>query len=298
MAVDLHPPDAVRSWLLPARTPILLKRPAEVMGIINVTPDSFSDGGAHRDQEAAAEAGARMRAHGAAWIDVGGESTRPGAEAVPSELEIRRVIPAIRALLAQDGAARVSVDTSKPEVAREALAAGALMVNDVTAARDPRMLEVVAEAACPLVLMHMQGAPSTMQRTPHYRDVVGEVEEFFRERLRAAEAAGVPASRIVLDPGIGFGKTVAHNLALLRSLPRLERAFDRPLVVGVSRKSFIARLVGAPASDPPASRDGASHVLHGLLARSCALLRVHDVPGAVAACRLAQAVAGEWHPHA
>ncbi len=297
MPVDVHPLDAVRSWTVPTTRPLSFRRPAEIMGILNLTPDSFSDGGLHLHPEAAAAGGTAMLEAGAAWIDLGGESTRPGSSQVSLATELERVLPALELLRARHPLARISIDTTKPEVARQALLLGADMINDISAAAAPGMLEVVAEAGCPLVLMHMQGTPASMQRSPQYRDLVGEVEGFFAERLRACERHGIPAGRLVLDPGIGFGKTLAHNLQLLRSLPRFERTFDLPLLVGVSRKSFIARITGASSDQPPASRDQASHVLHALLARSCALLRVHDVPGAVIACRLSAATAGDWHPH-
>jgi dihydropteroate synthase len=293
MSVETAPMQEARSWTMPGRRPLTFRRPAEVMGVLNVTPDSFSDGGLNLDPEAAAESGAAMVAAGAAWLDLGGESTRPGAESVSAEAELARVLPALERLRARLPEARISVDTSKGEVARRALAAGADLINDIAAGADPRLLEAVAEARCPLVLMHMQGSPATMQRAPRYDDLVGEVEAFLEARLKAAEHAGVPRAMIVLDPGIGFGKTVAHNLELLRALPRLGRAFDRPLLVGLSRKSFIAKLIGGQPT--LAERDRASHVLHGLIARDCSLLRVHDVPGAIAACRLAAAYDGAEH---
>jgi len=271
------------------------------MGILNVTPDSFSDGGSYADPSVACSQGLLMAAAGAAWIDVGGESTRPGAAGISEQLERERVIPAVEALAEALNRTHpqvmISCDTSKPGVARRALQAGARMINDVTAGMHPEMFEVVAAAGCPLVLMHMQGTPATMQRSPHYQDLLGEIESFFEERLKAAEAGGVQRSMVVLDPGIGFGKTLAQNLQLLRALPRLSRAFGRPLLVGISRKSFIARLAGLPAEAPPSARDPASHLLHGALSRDCALLRVHDVPGAVLACRMAAALAGDWTPH-
>ncbi len=266
-----------------------LRLPAEVMGIINATPDSFSDGGLSDEPAAAVAVGLAMVAAGAAWLDVGGESSRPGSLPVSQAEELSRVLPVIRALRERLPTVPISIDTCKAEVAREALAAGASMVNDIRAGADPAMFAVVAEAQCPLVLMHMQGNPATMQRAPHYRDLVGEVEAFFAERMKAAAAAGVTTEMLLLDPGIGFGKTVAHNLALLRSLPRLGRAFDRPLLVGLSRKSFIAKVLGERG---PASSDAASHILHALVAADCSLLRVHDVAGAVAACRLAGAHSG------
>jgi dihydropteroate synthase len=287
MSVETPPMQEARAWTLPGRRPLTLKRPAEVMGVINVTPDSFSDGGRHLDPEAAAAAGASMVAAGAAWLDIGGESTRPGAAGVSADEELSRVLPALERIRERLPEARISVDTSKGAVARRALAAGADLINDIAAGADPLLLEAVAEARCPLVLMHMQGTPETMQRAPRYDDLIGEVEAFLEQRLKAAERAGVPRGMIVLDPGIGFGKSVEHNLELLRALPRLSQAFDRPLLIGLSRKSFIAKLLGGQPK--LAERDQASHVLHGLIARDCSLLRVHDVPGAIAALRLAGA---------
>jgi len=301
MAADPHVLDSTRTWTLPARHGVVFKRPSEVMGILNVTPDSFSDGGSYADATTACAQGLRMAEAGAAWIDIGGESTRPGAASVPEDLERERVIPAVEALAAalarHHPQVLISCDTSKPGVARRALQAGCRMINDVTAGSNPEMFEVVAAAGCPLVVMHMQGTPATMQRSPHYQDLLGEIEAFFEERLKVAEACGVQRSMVVLDPGIGFGKTLAQNLQLLRALPRLSRSFGRPLLVGISRKSFIGRLAGLSADLPPSARDSASHILHAALSRECALLRVHDVPGAVLACRMAAALAGDWTPH-
>jgi dihydropteroate synthase len=301
MAADPQLMDSQRTWTLPTRHALAFRRPSEVMGIINVTPDSFSDGGVHLDADLAVAAGLRMAQAGAAWIDVGGESSRPGAAPVPLERECERVLPVVErlasALSQLHPQVQVSIDTTKPEVARRALRAGARLVNDITGARDPAMLEVVAAAGAPLVIMHMQGTPQTMQRAPHYQDLLGEIESFFEERLKAAESAGVSRAMCLLDPGIGFGKTLVQNVQLLRSLPRLSRAFDRPLVVGISRKSFIAKLIGLPAQAQADTRDAPSHILHALLARECSLMRVHDVPGAVMACRLSGALTGEWSRH-
>ncbi|MCK6489113.1 MAG: dihydropteroate synthase [Planctomycetes bacterium] len=272
-----------RSDRLPAGPPALL------MGILNATPDSFSDGGRHLDPGAAVAAGLAMAAAGAAWLDVGGESTRPGAAAVDAAEEIRRVVPVVAGLRRAGVAAGISIDTSKAAVAAAALDAGAELVNDVSAGDDPAMLPLIAARGAACCLMHRQGLPPTMQARPDYRDVVDEVGSHLAARLAAALAAGVPAHRVLLDPGIGFGKTVAHNLALLRALPALATRLGRPLLVGVSRKSLLAAL--ADASCPADRRDGPSHILHALLASRCAMLRVHDVAGAAAALRLAAAVA-------
>lgn len=254
------------------------------MGILNATPDSFSDGGRHAGPDAALAMAREMVAAGAAWLDVGGESTRPGAEPVTAERELERVLPVLEALRGADLTAAISIDTAKASVAAAALDAGAVLVNDVTAAVDPEMLGVVASAGAGLCLMHMQGQPRTMQDAPRYGSVVDEVEAFLADRMAAARRAGIADEQLVLDPGIGFGKTLAHNLALLRALPRLERALGRPLLVGVSRKRMIPAMLGVDLL--PEARDPASHLLHVQLAPHCALLRVHDVPGAAAALRL------------
>jgi dihydropteroate synthase len=243
-----------------------------LMGVLNVTPDSFSDGGAFADLETALLHGRRMAAEGAAIVDVGGESTRPGARPVSAELELARVLPVIAGLAAEG--IPVSVDTSKAEVARAALIAGAVLVNDVTALRgDPEMASVIADAGADLCLMHMLGEPRTMQDAPTYRDVVAEVESFLAERAEVAVAAGVREERLVLDPGIGFGKTLAHNLELLRALPRLARL--GPLLLGVSRKRFLGALTGREiAADRVAASVAAALYCYRGGAR---LLRVHDV---------------------
>jgi dihydropteroate synthase len=284
---------ATRTWTVGGRRPVTVRQPAGLMGVINATPDSFSDGGSLPDAGAAAAAGERMVAAGAAWLDVGGASSRPGAAIVAAAVELARVLPVIRALRARGVAVPVSIDSCHAEVARAALEAGADAINDISAGADPDMFALAASWRCPLILMHMQGPPATMQQDPHYADVVGEVEHHLAGRMRAALAGGVAESALLLDPGIGFGKRLEHNLALLRALPRLA-GLGRPLVVGISRKSFIASLLGEPAGARPArERDGASHVLHALLAGSCALLRVHDVPGAAAALTLARALAAQ-----
>jgi len=257
------------------------------MGVVNVTPDSFSDGGLYLDPEAAIAHGEELAAAGAAILDVGGESTRPGAEEVAEAEELRRVVPVISGLAGSG--AEVSVDTSKAAVAAAALDAGATIVNDVTALRgDPEMAALCAERGATVVLMHMLGDPRTMQRDPSYTDVVAEVGAFLAERLQLAVAAGIAEERIWLDPGIGFGKTAEHNLELLRRLPELRR-LGRPLVVGTSRKSFIGRLDGSPASERLGGTI-ASSVLAA--AEGAEVLRVHDVAEVAEAMKLAGAVLG------
>lgn len=257
------------------------------MGVVNVTPDSFSDGGLYLDPEAAIAHGEELAAAGAAILDVGGESTRPGAEPVDAEEELRRVRPVIERLAG--GEAAISVDTSKAAVARAALDAGAEIVNDVTALRgDPEMAALCAERGATVVLMHMRGEPPTMQDDPAYDDVVAEVGDFLGERLRAAVGAGIEEERIWLDPGIGFGKTAAHNLELLARLPELT-ALGRPLVIGASRKGFIGRIDGSA----PGERLGGTIAASVLAAAGGAeVLRVHDVRELAQALRLATAVLG------
>ena len=258
------------------------------MGILNVTPDSFSDGGVHfGDPDAAAASARGMIAAGAAIIDLGGESTRPGADGVPLDEELRRVVPVLERL----GGVPVSIDTAKAEVARRAVALGAEMVNDVTALRgDPELAGVVADSGAYLCLMHMLGEPRTMQRNPVYGDVASEVTAFLEERLRAAVDAGVPEARICLDPGIGFGKTVDHNVELLRNLDVVAR-LGRPILVGVSRKSSLGRLLG----DPGATRGTLAASLGAAVSafdHGAAIFRVHDVREHVEALTIAAAVEG------
>lgn len=245
---------------------------ALIMGVLNVTPDSFSDGGEFFATEAAVKHGREMVRSGAEIIDVGGESTRPGARPVAPNDEIERVLPVIRQL-ASSVAVAISVDTSKAVVARAALAAGATIINDVTGGRgDPEMFALVAERRAALIIMHMQGAPETMQLDPTYGDVVGEVADFFRQQFAQAVRCGMDPMCIAFDPGIGFGKTVAHNLELLANLPRLQ-VENRPLVVGVSRKSFLEKIPGLPSD-----RASATVAMTSLLrARGAHVLRVHDV---------------------
>ncbi len=259
--------------------------PVRLMGIVNVTPDSFSDGGRHVDPDGAHAFGLSLRDAGADVLDVGGESTRPGAEPVLDEIERARVVPVVAGLAPL---LPVSIDTSKASVATAALAAGACIVNDVSALRDPEMAAVVASSTAGLVLMHMRGRPATMQTGDlHSDDIVGEVMASLEERLTVAVRAGIPEERVALDPGIGFGKTVAQNIALLQAVPQLSR-LGRPLVYGISRKSFLGALTGRPVD----AREAASTAVHALLAASGVhVLRVHDVAGASDAVRVAAAVA-------
>jgi dihydropteroate synthase len=257
------------------------------MGVVNVTPDSFSDGGKHLEPSAAIAAGRRMLDEGAAIIDVGGESTRPGSTGVSAAEELRRVLPVLEGL---EGTP-VSIDTAKAEVARHALELGAELVNDVTALRgDPDLAELVAESGAYLCLMHMQGEPRTMQARPAYDDVVAEVASFLEERLRFAVAAGIAEERICLDPGIGFGKTVEQNFELVRRLD-VVTALGRPVVVGFSRKSSLGRILGDPAATTgPLSASLAAAV--AAYERGATIIRAHDVREHVEALKVAATVAG------
>jgi dihydropteroate synthase len=246
----------------------------ELMGVVNVTPDSFSDGGLFLDPEAAVAHGLELVAQGADIVDIGGESTRPGAEPVAEEEETARVVPVIEGLRSGAGDVRISVDTSKLGVARAAIAAGATLVNDVTALRAaPELAGLVADAGVDCCLMHMLGEPRTMQDDPRYDDVVDDVRAFLEERLAFAVAAGVPETRVMLDPGIGFGKTLEHNLELLRRLDEIV-AIGRPVVIGTSRKSFLGRITGREAGDRLPGTI-ATNVL--ALERGARMFRVHDV---------------------
>jgi dihydropteroate synthase len=245
-----------------------------LMGVINVTPDSFSDGGLYIDARAAIAHGLELVADGAAIVDIGGESTRPGAAPVSEDEERRRVLPVIEGLVSAGCPAQLSIDTSKGAVAASALDAGATLVNDVTALRgDPEMVAVIAATGAECCLMHMLGDPRTMQLDPSYEDVVGEVKEFLVQRMSFAVAHGVAEERIMLDPGIGFGKTVEHNLELLRRLDELVEV-GRPVVIGTSRKSFIGRLTGRDVNDRIAGTI-ATNVL--AYERGARVFRVHDV---------------------
>jgi dihydropteroate synthase len=256
------------------------------MGVVNVTPDSFSDGGLFLDADAAVEHGLRLLDEGADILDVGGESTRPGAEPVSEDEERRRVLPVIERL-AQGGDARLSIDTTKLGVARAALRAGATLVNDVSAFRfDPGMAALVAETGAGCCLMHMLGEPRTMQTDPRYDDVVSEVKAFLEERLGFAVSEGIDEDQVWLDPGIGFGKTVAHNLELLRRLEEIV-AIGRPVVVGTSRKSFLGKLAGGKPEGKRLPGTIATNVL--ALERGASVFRVHDVAQNVDALAVAAA---------
>ncbi len=245
-----------------------------VMGIVNVTPDSFSDGGLYLNHRSAVSHGSELEASGAVILDVGGESTRPGAQPVAEAEELRRVVPVIEGLREAGSGAQISIDTSKAAVAAAALTAGASLVNDVTALRaDPGMAEVVAAAGADCCLMHMLGEPRTMQRDPRYGDVVDDVKAFLDERLAFAVGRGIAEHCIALDPGIGFGKTTEHNLELLRRLDEL-LSLGRPLVIGTSRKSFLGRITARPIDDRIAATI-ATNVL--AYARGARIFRVHDV---------------------
>jgi len=256
-----------------------------VMGVVNVTPDSFSDGGVHFDPDIAAAAARRMFEEGAAVVDVGGESTRPGSDGVPLDEELRRVVPVLERLA---GDVPVSIDTAKAEIARRALALGAELVNDVTAFRgDPELAAVCAAHDVYVCLMHMQGAPRTMQLDPRYDDVAGEVAAFLEERLAFAVREGIHEDRICLDPGIGFGKTLEHNLELIRRLDVL-LALGRPVVIGFSRKSSLRRLVGDGGDDLVGASVAAAVSAYE---RGATILRVHDVKAHVDALTVASAFA-------
>ncbi len=242
-----------------------------MLGIVNVTPNSFSDGGRFLDSSRAIEHGLRLHGEGADFVDVGGESTRPGAQAVPAEEELRRVMPIVEALVRER--VRVSVDTLKPEVMRAAIAAGCSMINDVNAFRAPGAIDAVAASDVGVIVMHMQGTPATMQAAPRYDDVVAEVGAFLRERAAALEAAGVASERIVLDPGFGFGKTLEHNKALFRGIPALA-SLGYPILAGVSRKRMIGDITGRGVEER-----AVGSVVAALLAvqNGARLVRVHDV---------------------
>jgi dihydropteroate synthase len=289
-----------------------LSRHGMIMGVLNVTPDSFSDGGSFFDTSAAVRRGIEMAAEGAQIIDVGGESTRPGAEPVLASEELRRVIPVINGLHAQidvvancphlsplpegeedakapgEGQAFISIDTSKSEVAAQALDAGASIINDVTGGRgDPEMLSLAARKKAALIIMHMQGDPRTMQLVPCYDDVVSEVADFFLQQYGRALECGIDPMAIAFDPGIGFGKTLAHNIELLKNLEQL-RVQDRPLVVGVSRKSFLAKLTGeSEMKDRVEPTVALTAFLRG---RGADIFRVHDVKENLAALRVTEAM--------
>ncbi|MCA1813864.1 MAG: dihydropteroate synthase [Halobacteriales archaeon] len=258
-----------------------------VMGVVNVTPDSFSDGGRFLDPERAIAHGRQLLADGADILDVGGESTRPGAQPVSADEEVRRVLPVLLGL-AELGVP-LSIDTRQPEVARAALDAGASIVNDVEALARPGMAELCAERRCGVVLMHMQGQPQDMQRAPRYVDVVREVREFLLERAQLAAKHGIAREAICLDPGIGFGKTLEHNLALLRGLQELKMGF--PLLVGASRKGFLGKLTGVEEPEQRLSAGLAAAAL--AIAHGADIVRAHDVRATRDAARVADAIVGK-----
>jgi dihydropteroate synthase len=263
-----------------------LDRP-QVMGIVNVTPDSFSDGGAHATAEAAVVHALELAKEGADLLDIGGESTRPGAEEVPVEEELRRVIPVIEQL-AKRTSLPISIDTSKPEVMRAAVAAGAGMINDVYALRREGALEAAAALGVPVVLMHMQGEPRSMQQAPDYDDVVGDVHRFLTERLFAAEMSGIAKKNLIVDPGFGFGKNTRHNLALLAQLERFAE-LGVPVLAGLSRKRTLGELTGREAAQDRVFASVAAHLIAAQ--RGARLLRAHDVAATVDALKVWNAVA-------
>ena len=278
-------PARLNQWLLdPARPPL-------VMGVLNVTPDSFSDGGRFLDPGAAVAHAEAMAAEGADLIDVGGESTRPGSLPVDLAEQVRRVVPVLRALRNRLPDVAFSIDSTRADVAAAALDAGARVVNDVSAGRDdPEMLPLAARAGCPIVLMHMQGTPATMQLEPRYQDVTREVRQFLSERATVAQRAGITAERILVDPGIGFGKTVRHNLQLLRDIPLLARD-GRAVVVGASRKGFIGAITGEAADGGRAF--GTAATVAWSVSNGAAVVRVHDVAPMSQVVRMVQAIRGE-----
>jgi dihydropteroate synthase len=267
-----HPASPARQWSLPDGTMHFGPAP-KLMGIVNVTPDSFSDGGRWATVDRAVEHALQLVEQGADMVDVGGESTRPGSDPVPADEECRRVLPVIERV-AGSCTVPVSIDTSKAEVAERALGAGAAIVNDVTALTgDMRMLDVCARSACGVVVMHMQGRPKTMQANPQYTDVVREVCDYLSERVRILEQAGISGERVVIDPGIGFGKTAAHNLELLSNIGALHRV-GSPVLIGHSRKKFLQKVLGRPVEEVTAGTIGVAIAVAG---QGVQILRVHDV---------------------
>ena len=270
------------AWLLdPNRRPL-------VMGVLNVTPDSFSDGGRYLPVDAAAARAHAMAAEGADLIDIGGESTRPGSQRVDASEQLRRLLPVLRALRGRLDGTTLSIDTTLTAVAEAALDEGVHLINDISAGRDDAgMLRLAARRDCPIVLMHMQGKPATMQVAPTYSDVTAEVAQFLRERLDAAAAAGINPAKVLLDPGIGFGKTVDHNLELLSRTRDLASSLGRPLVVGTSRKGFIAKVL--PTADPSRLMGTAATVAWAV-ANGAAVVRVHDVGPMAQVVRMTRAI--------
>ncbi len=257
-----------------------------VMGVLNVTPDSFSDGGRFYDPVKAIQHGLKMAKEGADIIDVGGESTRPGSEPISAQEEIKRIIPVIEAL-ASEIQVPISIDTYKSEVAARALKAGATILNDISALRfDPQMVKLVAEQNVPVILMHMLGTPKDMQLDPRYEDVVGEILDFLNQRIQWAMSHGVAAEQIIVDPGIGFGKTLEHNLTILKNLSKFG-SLGRPILIGTSRKSFIGKILGA---DVDQREDGTAATVALGICNGANIVRVHDVARMVAVVRVTDAV--------
>ena len=260
-------------WILRTRNLTRDKLPI-LMGILNVTPDSFSDGGQFNTVDLAVARGLAMEAEGADILDIGGESTRPGAEPVGTDEELRRTIPVIRRL-AREVRIPISIDTTKSEVARQALDAGAEIVNDISGLTfDPDMLEICRQLDAGICVMHIQGTPQTMQLNPTYANVVAEVAEFLQQQVDRCLMAGIPPERMCIDPGIGFGKTAEHNLELLRSVSTLQRLLRRPVLIGHSRKRFLSKILGRPVEERLAGTIG---IAIGLAAAGCDILRIHDV---------------------
>jgi dihydropteroate synthase len=278
------PPFRLVSWRVRGRV-LDNSRRTLIMGVLNVTPDSFSDGGRYAGPGAAVARGLEMATEGADLVDVGGESTRPGAAPIGVEEELRRVLPVVRDLAA--AGVPVSVDTRKAEVAAEVLAAGAVAVNDISALGDPAMAGVVAGTGAGLVLLHMQGTPATMQDDPRYGDVLAEVARFLAARAATAEKAGIDPSCLCVDPGIGFGKLFQHNLTLLAGIPQLT-ALGFPVLVGASRKRFLADILGPVPSDERDAASAAAHVL--AIAGGAAAIRVHNVVMGLQTARVADAI--------
>lgn len=277
--------DQFHEWLQsPCRRPL-------VMGVLNVTPDSFSDGGRFAQTSAAVAHALEMTAHGADLIDIGGESTRPGSERTPAEQQITRVVPVIRELASAGCTVTLSIDTTRSEVAQAALDAGAGLINDISGGTDdPMMLSLAAKRKVPIVLMHMRGQPATMQDQPAYRNVVEEVKQYLAERAGAALAAGIEKHRILLDPGIGFGKNLDHNLALLRNLAQF-KSLGYPLLLGTSRKGFLGRITGE--TDPANRLWSTAASVAWCVANGAGIVRVHDVEPMAKVVRVVTAIAGE-----
>jgi dihydropteroate synthase len=256
------------------------------VGVVNVTPDSFFDGGLYFEPARAIDRALALAAEGADIIDIGGESSRPGSNPIPAKEEKKRILPVVE-VLRQKNSVLISVDTTKAEVAEAALAAGADIINDISAGRfDPRMLPIAARSGAAVILMHMKGTPRTMQIAPHYDDVLGEVKAFLKERLEAAESCGLPRESVLLDPGIGFGKELGHNLVLLNGLGALAE-LGRPLLVGISRKSFIGKILKVEAQDRLEGTIAAAVVS---ILRGASLLRVHDIQAVKQAVAVAEAI--------